>query len=261
MVRLSSLLAAAALLVAPVPALAWGQTGHRVTGAIADRYLSADARKAITGILGRETLAEASTWADFMRADQSEFWQRLASPWHYVTVPNGIYSEANAPAEGDAFTALQRFSATLRNPSASLQDKQLALRFIVHIVGDLHQPLHAGNGKDKGGNDVKVQFGGDETNLHSVWDSGLIDRQQLSYSEMANWLLADITPAQAKEWNTADPKVWIAESAKLRDTIYPEGNQVGGRYAFQHKADIDRRLSMGGVRIAAYLNDLFARRR
>jgi hypothetical protein len=155
-------LLSAVLAAAPVsPALSWGQTGHRVTGAIAEQNLSGLARARIRTILGDESLAEASTWPDEMRSDPAEFWQKTANPWHYVTVPRGrTYREVGPPPEGDAASALQRFAATLRDPNASREQKQLALRFTVHIIGDLHQPLHAGNATDRGGNDVKVTSSG-----------------------------------------------------------------------------------------------------
>lgn len=101
-----------------------------------------------------------------------EFWQRNASSFHYVTVPEGqTYADVGPPEEGDAITALEQSSNTVNNGDASLEEKQLALRFIVHIIGDLHQPLHVGNGKDRGGNDFLVTFFGEVSNLHSVWDS------------------------------------------------------------------------------------------
>lgn len=187
-----------------------------------------------------------------------------AGPFHYVTVPpTKSYADVGAPSEGDAVTALDRFSATVRDPKASRADKQLALRFIIHIVGDLHQPLHAGNGSDKGGNDVRVTFQGRSTNLHSVWDSALVDEEQLSYSEMADWLGARITPALSREWMVAEPRVWIGESAALRDQVYPTGESrsLGWRYIYENTPRMELRLQQGGVRLAAYLNDLFKRRR
>lgn len=248
----------------PTSALAWGKTGHRVIGKIAEPYLSPAAKAGVKRILGAETMAEASNWPDCMRSDPSAFWQREAGPFHYVTVPpTKSYADVGAPSEGDAVTALDRFSATVRDPKASRTDKQLALRFIIHIVGDLHQPLHAGNGSDKGGNDVRVTFQRRSTNLHSVWDSALVDEEQLSYSEMADWLGARITPALSREWMVAEPRVWIAESAALRDQVYPTGESrsLGRRYIYENTPRIELRLQQGGVRLAAYLNDLFIRRR
>lgn len=259
--RILAPLACLALAFSPAPALAWGKIGHRVIGAIAQHHLSPQAAAGVKRILGVETLAEASTWPDFMRSDQSDFWQHQASPWHYVTVPQGkTYAQTGAPPEGDAVTALRRFSATIRDPKAAPADKQLALRFIAHLVGDLQQPLHAGNGTDKGGNDVQVTFAGKPTNLHAVWDSALVDEEQLSYSEMADWLGARITPGNVKAWSSIDPTVWIAESASLRDHIYPAKGEtnLSFRYTFEHTAEMELRLEQGGVRLAAYLNRLFA---
>ena len=257
-----ALFVAAALAASqPTPALAWGKTGHRVTGAIADHYLNQRTRARVKAILGNETLAEASNWPDFMRAAPNPFWQRTANPWHYVTVPIGKkYSDVGAPPEGDAVTALAHFASVLRDQKASLSDQQLALRFIIHLVGDLHQPLHAGNGTDRGGNDVAVTFFGQTTNLHAVWDSGMIDQEQLSFTEMANWLNARITPELAANWSDPNPQVWIAESTTLRDQIYPTSTTIFYSYMFDHKAQLDLRLEQGGVRLAAYLNWLFAAR-
>lgn len=251
----------AGFLLAAVPssALAWGKTGHRVIGAIAEHYLTTRAKEGVKRILGVETVAEASNWPDFMRSDPSEFWQKTASPWHYVTVPPGkTYAQVGVPPEGDAVTALRRFSATVRDPKSSLADKQQALRFIIHIVGDLHQPLHAGNGTDKGGNDVKISFTGRPINLHALWDSGLVDDEKLSFSEMAAWLGARITPSDARDWADPDPTIWIAESVALRDRIYPASGEValGYAYIYQHQREMEDRLSRGGVRLAAYLNRL-----
>ncbi|HYI40430.1 MAG TPA: S1/P1 nuclease [Allosphingosinicella sp.] len=242
------------------PAFAWGQTGHRVTGAVADRYLSGLARAHVQLLLGTESLAQAATWPDDMRSDSALFWQKTASPFHYVTVPTGrTHAEAGAPPEGDAVTALARFEQVLRDPNASVEDKRLALRFSIHIVGDLHQPLHAGRPGDRGGNDFKVSWFGEASNLHSVWDSKMIDSRQLSHSELAGWLAGAITPAQIVAWSDPDPAVWIAESVALRETVYPAGPspKLSYDYAYRHGAALDGRLSRAGVRIAAYLNRIF----
>lgn len=250
---------AAAFALAPLSAAhAWGPIGHRVIGAIGESYLTPKAKAAVVAILGNESLAEASTWADEMRPSPDPFWKTEAGAYHYVTVPPGkTYAEVGAPPEGDAVTALAKFAAILKDPKASLADKQRALRFTVHIVGDLQMPLHAGNGKDRGGNDVKVTAFGEATNLHWLWDELLITRRELSYTEMTAFLARKITPDDVKAWGSVDPKVWIAESAALRDTIYPEGDQVGYDYEFKFRDTVDKRLMQGGVRIGAYLNAVF----
>lgn len=250
-------------LISSTSALGWGQTGHRAAAEVAEHFLSPEARHAANDILGREDLARASTWPDFMRADQSEFWQEAANPWHFVTVPEGRrYADVGAPPEGDAHSALTRFSETVVDPEADHDERALALRFIIHIIADLHQPLHVGNGSDRGGNDFAVVYFGQTSNLHRVWDSQMIDRWQLSYTELARWLLADITPERFAQWNDADPMVWIAESAALRDRIYPEPDrrELYWSYGFEWKATVEQRLAQAGVRTAAYLNTLFVGR-
>lgn len=256
--KIKTLILASASLLLSNQALGWGQTGHRVTGAIAEQYLSDDAKAQIAALFPNESLAEISTYADEMRSHPSEFWRRTASPWHYVSVPEGkTYKEVGAPEVGDAYTALFDFANTLKDDKASEEDKKVALHFIVHIIGDLHQPLHAGNGTDRGGNDVKLKFFWEDTNLHRVWDSQMIDGKKLSYSEWTHWLSDKISPEMASEWNEPDPLVWIAESTKIRDTIYPKDDELSYRYQFEHLPTVKTRLQQAGVRIAAYLNDVF----
>ena len=272
---LTTLAAVAALI--PSPVFAWGKTGHRVVAAIAETELSGLARANIEQILGPgESLDEAATWPDDMRADPSPFWQKTASPWHYVTV-NGITYD-HAPPEGDALQALAKFSATLKDPNASRADKQLALRFIVHLVGDLHQPFHAGKCCDKGGNDVKVTWFGKPTNLHAAWDSAMVDEEQLSFTELAAKLERHISDRDVIEWWDINPRDWISESAEVRDSLYPtaadmpkppKGTKVkkskapvvpdlSYSYVYRFTPVMERRLSQAGVRLAAYLNALFA---
>lgn len=266
--------AAAAASLVSTPSLAWGKTGHRVVAAIADTELSGIARAQVQQILGRgESLDEAANWPDEMRAAPGQFWQKTATPWHYVTLNGDVYE--HAPPEGDALEALARFTKTLKDPGASREDKQLALRFVVHLVGDLHQPLHVGKCCDRGGNEVKVTFFGKPTSLHSVWDSQMVDDEQLSFSELAAKLERHISPEDVVSWWDADPRDWIKESAQIRDTIYPAGdvsNSPSSRktdegqpvaalsydYIFKFQPVMERRLSQGGVRLAAYLNAIFA---
>lgn len=241
-------------------ASAWGFTGHRITGELAEQHLSGATRAHIQLILGRESLSEAVTWADEMRRTApSPFWQSTSVPWHYVTVPTGqMYSiERHAPPEGDAATALRKFRKTLRNRAATRDEKQLALRFAIHIIGDLHQPLHAGRGSDRGGNEVQVTFFGEATNLHSVWDFAMIDRQGLSFTEYAARLRNRTRPEDVIAWWQSDPHTWISESVTLRETIYPENPSLSREYAFRHLPIVERRLAQSGVRMAAWLNSVF----
>ncbi|MBA3576667.1 MAG: S1/P1 nuclease [Sphingomonas sp.] len=249
-------IAAIAAASLPSPALAWGKTGHRSVGAVADTHLSGLARAQIREILGVETLEEASTWPDEMRSNPDPFWQKTASPWHYVTVGGFAYDKA--PPEGDALEALEFFRRMLRNPNVSREDRQLALRFIVHVVGDLHQPLHVGRPGDRGGNTVKVKWFGRDTNLHAVWDTALIDDMQYSFTELAARLNRHTSSADVIAWWTANPRDWISESARVRETIYPEETELSYEYVYKHTPMVELRLKQAGVRLAAYLNELFA---
>ncbi len=248
-----------ALMLIPANAWAWGKTGHRVIGQIAQKHLDTDAQAAVLRILGVEDLAEASTWPDFMRASQDKFWRHEAGAYHYVTIPKGkTYEQVGAPKRGDAITALEKFTAVLKDQKSNKEDKKLALRFVIHIVGDLHQPLHAGNGDDRGGNDFKMTFFGKLTNLHRVWDASLIGQEELSYSELENWLSRRITPELVRKWTETDPVVWATESAQIRETIYPDPeHDVKWNYVFEHRATVRTRLSQSGIRLAAYLNETF----
>jgi hypothetical protein len=262
--RFQVIVAVAAAALISSPALAWGKTGHRVVAAIADTQLSGLARAHVEQILGRgESLDEAANWPDEMRADPSAFWQKTATPWHYVTINGTNYD--HAPPEGDALEALDHFRGVLKSPNSNLAEKQLALRFIVHLVGDLHQPLHVGKCCDKGGNDVKVTFFGKPTNLHAVWDSQLVDDQQLSFTEMAAKLERHIRSEDVIAWSDVNPRDWISESAKIRDTLYPPPSpkdaalpDLSYSYVYRFKPVMEQRLSQAGVRLAAYLNALFA---
>ena len=269
------LAAASALgVLSPSPAFAWGKTGHRVVAAIADAQLSGLARAHVRELLGgAESLDEAATWPDEMRSAPDPFWQKTATPWHYVTL-NGIVYD-HAPSEGDALEALNRFRATLQDPDASLADKQLALRFIVHLVGDLHQPLHVGKCCDKGGNDVKVSWFGKPTNLHAVWDSAMVDDEQLSFTELASKLERHTSEKDVVDWWDINPRDWISESAQLREGIYADIPPAKARkdkkakgealpdlsysYVYKFTPVMERRLQQAGVRLAAFLNDIYSK--
>lgn len=257
-------LAACAVAVHPTPALAWGKTGHRVIAAIADTQLSGLARAHVKEIIGVESLDEAANWPDEMRSDPAPFWQKTATPWHYVTLDGITYD--HAPPEGDALEALGRFRATLLDPAASLADKQLALRFVVHLVGDLHQPLHVGKCCDRGGNEVKVTWFGKPTNLHAVWDSAMVDDEQLSFTELAAKLERHTSNQDVIDWWDINPRDWITESAQVRETLYPAASsdpkklpELSYAYVYRFQPVMERRLKQAGVRLAAYLNDIYAK--
>ena len=149
------------------PLMAWGSTGHRIVGKVAEKYLTKNANMQIKKILGHNDLSRVSTWADEIKSDPN--WKH-AYDWHWCTIPDGEKYETGKHT-GNAIEKVNEFIVTLKKKKSSKKEKQIALKFLVHLVGDLHQPLHVGNGEDRGGNDKKLKWFGEETNLHSIWDS------------------------------------------------------------------------------------------
>jgi hypothetical protein len=148
----------------------------------------------------------------------------------------------------------------LKDPKLGADKKSLYLRMLIHIAGDLHQPMHVGHTEDQGGNAIKVDWFGKPANLHSVWDEHLIEYQQLSYTEYAK-AINHTTLAQRTGWQKATLADWITESYVIADGLYKEIDQSGGklsyRYNFDHIKTLDERLLQGGVRLAGILNQVF----
>jgi hypothetical protein len=244
--------------------LSWGVTGHRTVGKIAEKHLTPAARAAVQELLGSETLADVSTWADEVRG-KPEYQQ--TGPWHYINLPLGLsYEEFRSRVEGmseaNVYTALQQQEKQVTDAAVPREKKVEALKFIVHFVGDLHQPMHVSRAEDKGGNTIQLNYNGSGTNLHSVWDSELIDRLGLGYEQLAE-KVDQAGPAQIGEWQK-DPMIkWIWESYVLSSKLYAEVDEMKSRaiddsYYTAHIAIVEQRLEQAGIRLAGVLNSLFA---
>jgi hypothetical protein len=247
----------ALLLAAPSSLFAWGSNGHRIVGRIAMNHLTDEAARAVECLLGPEGLDQVSTWPDEIRADPLN-WKK-ADPWHFLSIDDAETLETTArnPA-GDVLEAIQRFTAVLRDPQATRPAKQEALRFLVHFVGDIHQPLHVGRRADFGGNSIKVIWFKEESNLHTVWDSGMIDNEKLSFSEFAAFI-DHPTLQELQTWQSAPPADWANESKALRDRVYQIGDgKLSYEYVYKNIPLVKRRLLQGGVRLAGLLNSIFA---
>jgi len=240
----------------------WGQTGHRVVGEIADSYLSKKARNAIREILGTESVGMASNWADFIKSD-SAF--NYLSPWHYINFKSGIsrndfYAFLLADTATDAYTKLNFLIKELKDKSLPLEKKQLYLRMLIHITGDIHQPLHIGRFEDLGGNRVKIVWFNEPTNLHSLWDEKLIEMQKLSYTEYST-AINHCTKQERNTWQQQPLADWFFESYQLAEKIYGGVTQpepkLGFRYNYDYIEILNSQLLKGGVRLAGLLNDIF----
>ncbi len=245
----------------PLYCFAWGTEGHRVTGEIASRHLSKKASAAIASLLGNETIAIASNWADFIKSDST---YKYLDEWHYIDLPDslhqqGVDSYLSSDTAADVYTKINFLSAQLKNKNLPKEKKVFYLRLLIHLVEDLHEPLHT-IGRDDGGNKIKVLWFNNPSNLHTIWDSELILSQQFSYTEYANYL-DHANKQQIENWQSGTLRDWIYESYNIGESIVNEIKQpnqkLSYRYNFDHIATLNEQLLKGGIRLAKVLNTIF----
>ncbi len=251
------------LISIPVAAFCWGVTGHRVVGEIAQRHLSKKAKRGLRDLIGRENLAMWANWPDFIKSDTTHTWD-MASKWHYINMPGDLSKEdfisRLQKLQGEnLYTQIKAMVAQLKDHTLSDEKRQIALRFLIHFVGDLHQPLHVGREADQGGNKIAVNWFDKQTNLHSVWDNSLVEFQQYSYSEYA--AILDIASEETVEaWQDSSLEEWFYESYVLANKVYasvPADGKLGYKYNYIFQKELDLQLLKGGVRLAELLNDAF----
>jgi hypothetical protein len=250
------------LTVAIIILVSWGSVGHHAVGAIAQNHLTPQAKAAVEEILGNETLADVSTWADEVR-NTTEYKQ--TTPWHYINAPLGLnYEEFSktikSQSVGNIYSAILNCEHQLADKAASREQKIEALKFLVHFVGDAHQPMHVSRAEDKGGNTVQVQFDGRGTNLHSVWDSKLIDHSGLTYVQMAKEF-DTASQEEIKKWQSDDVMRWLYESYQISTRLYGEvenNNKLDEAYYKEHLPIVEQRIEMAGIRLAGVLNHVLS---
>lgn len=243
-------------------ASAWGLTGHRVVAEIAHQHLSKKAKKKIQQILGNESLAMAANWADFIKSDPQ---YNYLNPWHYVNFKRGLTAEQMKIqlAKDTAANAYNKLHVLIdeikHNPTLDQNTQRMYLRLIIHIVGDIHQPMHTGRPEDLGGNKINVLWFNKPSNLHRVWDEQLIDFQQLSYTEYTAAINFS-TRQERQSWQTSSMEQWLLESYKIASQLYqhtPLNAKLSYRYNFDHIETLNQQLLKGGIRLAGILNDIF----
>ena len=234
----------------------WGKTGHRVTGEVAEQYLSKKARKAIDKLLDGQSLALVANYADDINSDDA---YRSYGPWHYVNVPfDKTYETHDHSDQGDLIQGIDSCIAVIKSSTATKEDKAFHLRLLVHFIGDLHQPMHTGIAEDKGGNDFQVRWFNDGTNLHSVWDTRMIESYGMSYTELAT-NLPELSKAEYSAMAAGTHRDWMKDSRVLVKDIYAHtevGEKLGYRYMYDYFETVRNQLHKGGVRLAALLNEL-----
>jgi hypothetical protein len=243
------------------PAHAFGWLGHRLAGEVAEEYLCAEAKVQLQQLNPSYDFASAGNWADKVR--YSDEW-RYTRFFHYMNV-NGNVFNANTPrsSNGDVLSAIYKYRDKLASPDSNYAQKQSAMLFLVHFVVDVHQPLHVGYSRDLGGNKVPVLLDGRTTNLHSVWDTALLQSEDQSIQDYTDSLLA-IAADQADVWQADSPEVWVQESIDVRSAAYRYPTpRSGGKvrlsdaYMLESKELIDIRLAQAGVRLAGELNAIW----
>ncbi|HEY1089678.1 MAG TPA: S1/P1 nuclease [Burkholderiaceae bacterium] len=246
----------AAALAAPLLAQAWGFEGHRLIASLAQAQLSPAARATVARLLALEpgaTMSSVSTWADEQR-------DKKTARWHYVNIGGDDCNYQPArDCEGGACVveSLSRQVAILES-DASDAEKLVALKWVIHLTGDVHQPLHAGHAEDRGGNSVQLQAFGRGSNLHSLWDTGLIMNREGGPAALRGTLqpqLQDEAPALKP---TAS--AWAMESCKIVNEVgfYPQGREIGAAYQSAHEGELEARLKLAARRLAGVLNGALA---
>ena len=245
------------LIVTTMKAFGWGATGHRATGRIAEEYLNVKAKKRIAAILGQESLAMVSTWMDEIRSDST---YHYALTWHYTNIPDGkTYEDMAADPNGKVVEMIEKFIKDLSSGTLDKEQEWMTLKMLVHLVGDIHQPLHVGRPGDQGGNAVRVKWFRRQSNLHRVWDSEMIDDSKLSFTELAE-SVGKPEPQTVVKWQAATVREWVIEDMALRSMVYDIGNgNLGYPYTYKCFPVVRQRLLQAGVRLAGILNQIYGK--
>ena len=273
------------LIVSVNYSFAWGPTGHRVVGEIAEKYLTRKAKRKIKKILDGHSFSRVSNWPDKIKSDPTNY--RHTYVWHYMKWPTN-QRDYDPNSYGSLMKALEENLKVFRNSKEPKAKRSFALKFLVHLVGDLHQPLHVGNGLDQGGNKCRVFFHRKETNLHQLWDEKMIEFTRLSYTEMTNYI--DVFDKKSlKEMQKGTFLDWAKESKELRNSVYPpevvpltgaakktaaekelksycnpDQNiqddiipRLSYDYSYKFMPIVEKRIRQAGIRLAKLINDSF----
>lgn len=234
---------------------AWGGTGHRAIAQIAYDQLNKSSIKKIEAILGDAYLPLYATWPDDIRSEHDN---PLAKLPHYVNMDlDKTYADAPKHEHGDIVTILNDMIATVKDPNATTEDKAVALKFIIHLVGDIHQPMHVGLAEDLGGNKVDVQWFKENSNLHKVWDENLIDNTHLSYTELARFA-GKPSKAELDTLYTSSFADWVDESHVYTRDIYENlgDKKYSYEYRYKYMPVVYQQIQKAGFRLGNLLNEL-----
>lgn len=239
-------------------ALAWGQKGHDTTAYIAEQHLTPTAKAAVESMLDGKSIVYWANWLD-NASHQPEY--AYTKTWHYKNIDEGVrYEEAPANPAGDAVTAIKSRIEILNNPSATPDEKLLALKILIHVVGDIHMPLHMGHATDLGGNRIKVKFFNRDNNLHAIWDSSIPESaHKWSYTEWQQQI-DRLTPAEEAAVISGTIDDWAKETVDIASAVYTyfqPGINVSYDQVARWTPTVEQQFVRGGLRLAHLLNSIF----
>ncbi|CCQ91009.1 putative Endonuclease [Nitrospina gracilis 3/211] len=242
------------------PGWAWGPEGHRIVAHLAELRLEPDVRNAIQREFNIKHLAPIANWADYIK-------KKPGAPdvLHYTNIAEGereYVQSRDCPRRNCVTEKIGEYRGILDDRTRPQDEREEALRFLVHLVADVHQPMHLGNARDRGGNEIDVHIGNRHTNLHALWDSRLIALGGRSLLEYARSLSGDVTAQETAQWTDGDPVNWTNESRELVIkygyglSLDPQG-RLTRRYIENGRGVVAMQLKKAGVRLAALLNQIF----
>ena len=250
-------------LVGTTPAFGWGQKGHRIIAKIAYDNLNCKARKAVDATLGKEGIIYWANWADEIKSD-TIYAQSIKDGWHFQDFDGGMSDDAVVAAltdypkvGGNLFRALDSITAEIRDHHSPANVH--SLRFLIHLSGDRYCPMHMAHMDDRGGNDVKMKWFKDNTRLHTVWDTHLIESQGYSYTEYAAKLQNEYAAEKKAILAMTDAEL-LVQNYHITEAIYAyqatwDGNTY--HYIYRWRQPMERQLYIAGIRLAKILNELF----
>ena len=246
------------LTLTALSALAWSQKGHDTVAYIAERNLTKATADSVAAILDGRSPVYWANWLDNASHTPSFAYTKT---WHYKNIDEGIeYENAPINPDGDVVTATRQQIALLADPKSTKGQKELAMKILIHLVGDMHQPMHMGHFSDRGGNKVQLVFFDRGTNLHSIWDSSLPNAaHNWTYTEWQQQL-DRLTPEEAAKVTQGNIDDWAKQTHQIATRVYdyfPTGTKVSYNHIAAWTPVIEEQLLRGGLRLARILNTIY----
>jgi hypothetical protein len=244
------------VLLIATQSFAWGQLGHYLIGYMAEKQMKRSVRKKVEKVLYPMSIGRSGTWMDEIKSDRSFDY---ANSWHYMTSVAGEYDESIQERGGNVYAEINRIKQELKAGGLDPKKEAEMLKMLIHMVEDIHQPLHVGTGEDRGGNDVKVDYFGKPTNLHAVWDSSIIEGWNMNYTEIGDELSRRINKDLIAGYRAGGMDTWLAEAVSLRPMVYnlPESKKLSYNYGYDTREVIEERLIAASIRLAKILEEIY----